>query len=103
MDRPSLPQKSLSNRLGAFLLVATSAFVGLVAIIFMVGLLRDRGAPSFLLAPEIIVALFGSSLLAAIALVMLRNLSRPLRLSLAPALAFGVFSCWVVAGSWLTT
>lgn len=103
MDSPSLPHRNISNPLGDFVLVATSALLGLLAIILFIGWLRDRGAPSFLLAPEIIIALLGSSLLSALALVMLRNLPRPWRLSLAPALAFGLFAFWVVAGSWLTT
>jgi hypothetical protein len=95
-------EHSLFKRLMSLALRTIATLAALVVIICIIGWMRGRGAPNFLLTPEITWALLGSSLVAALALSRTHRLPRALRALLAPALAFAIFSLWIVAGAWIS-
>jgi hypothetical protein len=95
-------EHNLFKRLMSLALRTIATLAALVIIICIIGWMRGRGAPHFLLTPEIAWALLGSSLVAALALSRTHRLPMALRALLAPGLAFAIFSLWIVAGAWIT-
>jgi hypothetical protein len=95
-------ERSFFERLASLALRTIATLAALVIIICIIGWMRGRGAPNFLLAPEITWTPLGSSLFAALFLQRARRLPWSLRAILAPALAFAIFSLWLVVGAWIT-